>query len=162
MYESMYLAQWLYKRGIGRRLGAWVSLVGGGWHLFFFFAIEQDDGTRNHLPAPGQQGLSPTHLLPGQELHLLIRDPPPLSSPHPPAPLLSSKHPLYQGHNDFIFHKQWTILKGCHRLAELYWMWFYLLSFFRYMYFIIFNDLYSFVWGRQYCKNFYLIKFLYD
>lgn len=111
----------------------------------FFFAIEQDDGTRNHLPAPGQQGLPPTHLLPGQELHLLIRDPPPLSPPHPPAPLLSSKHPLYQGHNDFIFHKQWTILKRCHRLAELYWMWFYLLSFFRYMYFIIFNDLYSFV-----------------
>lgn len=60
-------------------------VLGGGWHLLFF-AIEQDDGTRNHFSAPGQQGLPPTHLLPGQELHLLIRGPPPLS---PPSPLPS-------------------------------------------------------------------------
>lgn len=100
-------------------------VLGGGWQLLFF-AIEQDNGTRNHFSAPGQQGLPPTHLLPGQELHLLIRGPPPLSPPSP-LPSYLPDTPLYQGHNDFIFHKQWTILQGCHRLTELYLMWFYLL-----------------------------------
>lgn len=100
-------------------------VLGGGWHLLFFchwtgrrdkkpLLSSWTTRATPHSSSPGSRATPPHQRAPSSESPI-------------PAPLLSSRHPLYQGHNDFIFHKQWTILQGCHRLTELYLMWFYLL-----------------------------------
>ena len=155
MYDSMYLAQWFYKRGIGRRLGAWVSLVGGGWHLFFFCHWT---GRRDKKPPPSSWTTRaiPHSSSPGSRATPPHQRPPSSEFPAPPCTPFIFQTPTLSGTQRLHLPQAVDNPQGVSQAC----MWFYLLSFFRY--FIIFNDLYSFVWGRQYCKNFYLIKILYD
>ena len=133
-------------------------VLGGGWHLLFL-PLNRTTGQENTSQLLDNKGYPPL-IFSRVKSYTSSSEGPLLWVPHPRSPLIFQTPPL-SGTQRLYLPQAVDNPPG---VSQAYWIIFdvVLPAFFIFRYFIIFNDLYSFVWGRQYCKNLYLIKILYD